>query len=214
MPYRQTFFVNNNFYHIFNRGVEKRIIFKSNPDYQRFLATAYYYQFAGPKPKFSTHTRFRQQDFHAKPRIVEIVCYCLMPNHFHLILRQLKTNGIQEFMKKVLNSYTKYFNTKYKRSGHLFQGAFKDVPIEKDEHLLHLSRYIHLNPYAAGITNKPEQFAYSSYQGYLETPAGEIAAHPILQFFKTTQQYKQFARDQKDYARNLETIKHLLIEEE
>ena len=162
MPYRDTPFLNNNFYHIFNRGVEKRETFSSKRDYERFLQTVYYYQFGGPKPKFSTYTRFRLKNFNENPKIVEINCYCLMPNHFHLLVKQTRDSGIHEFMTKLLNSYTKYYNTKHDRVGHLFQGQFKAVNIKNEYQLLQVSRYIHLNPYVSDLTREYEAYPYSS----------------------------------------------------
>lgn len=213
MPYRQIAFVNHNFYHIFNRGVEKRFIFLSNDDYERFFQTIYYYQFSGPKPRFSTHRRFRFKDFYKNPKIVEVICYCFMPNHFHLLIRQVKDGGIVEFMSKILNSYTKYFNTRHKRIGSLFQGQFKAVAIDSDEQLLHVSRYIHLNPFVAELTKNLDNFSYSSYQEFIEPINNGICVkEPILDFFSTPLNYKKFTNDQEDYALKLKNIEHLLID--
>lgn len=214
MPYRVIQFENQFCYHIFNRGVEKRIIFIDESDYQRFLEILYYYQFSGPKPRFSAHKYFRNQVFDKSPKIVEIISYCLIPNHFHFLIKQLSEGGIQEFIRKISNSYTKYFNTKYKRVGPLFQGNFKGVFIESDELLLHVSRYIHLNPFVAGLTNNIEDFPYSSYQEYLKSTQTKLSnPQIILDFFKTPKDYQSFVNDQKDYAKTLNEIKHLLLEE-
>lgn len=214
MPYRLTPFINENYYHIFNRGVEKRKIFLNDEDYQHFLQTLYYYQFSGPKPRFSTHKRFRSQNFNKNPKIIEIICYCLMPNHFHLLIKQTKTNGTQEFVRKLSNSYTKYFNTKHQRVGHLFQGTFKAVPVETDEQLIHVSRYIHLNPYVSGLTKDLETFPYSSYKDFVqETKNGLCNPELILNLFKNTKNYKEFVKDQQGYASELERIKHLIIDD-
>lgn len=184
-------------------------------DYQRFLQTLYYYQFDGPKPRFSTHNRFKIKDFSHNPKIVEIICYCLLPNHFHLLLRQLKAGGIQEFLSKVLNSYTKYFNTKTNRIGPLFQGQFKAVLVENDEQLLHLSRYIHLNPFVSELTKEWENFPYSSFPEFINLSSNSVCTTGhILNFFKGSQAYKDFVKDHASYAQELEKIKHLLIEEE
>lgn len=215
MPYRLTPFINDSYYHLFNRGVEKRIIFSNEQDYQRFLKTLFYYQFSGPKPQFSTRDRFKNNAFRNNPKIIEIICYCLMPNHFHLLIKQLKDRGIQEFMQKVTNSYTKYYNTKHRRVGHLFQGAFKAVTVEKEEQLLHVSRYIHLNPYAAGITNHLENYIYSSYPHYIGLSEDKLCESKIvLDLFKNTSEYKEFVTVREDYARELEQIKHCLLDSE
>lgn len=215
MPYRITPLVNDSFYHIYNRGVEKRKIFMEDKDYQRFLQTIYYYQFSGPKPRFSTHKRFKIKDFDKSPKIVEIVCYCLMPNHFHLLLKQLKNNGIQEFLSKITNSYTKYFNTKNKRVGSLMQGQFKAVSVETDEQLVHLSRYIHLNPFVAEITKDWENFPYSSIREFTRNAIFSICVtDTILNFFTSLAKYKSFIADHQAYALELSKIQHLLIDED
>lgn len=215
MPYRITPFVNQSYYHIFNRGINRQPIFSNDRDYQRFLATLNYYQFSGPKSRFSTHQRFRLKDFSNNPKIIEIIAFCLMPNHFHLLLRQLKDNGIVEFISKVLNSYTKYYNAKHRRSGSLLEGEFKAVLIETDEQLIHVSRYIHLNPYVSDLTHDLESFPYSSYQYYLGLDNGNSlipSTQPILEFFNNPKDYQKFIKDHQDYAKELEKIKHLLID--
>lgn len=213
VPYRVTPFVNDSFYHVYNRGVEKRQTFLIERDYQRFLQTLYYYQFSGPKPRFSNRLRFKNKDFDRNPKIVEIVCYCLMPNHFHLLLRQNKDHGIQEFISKLVNSYTKYFNTKHKRIGALFQGQFKAVPIETDEQLIHLSRYIHLNPFVAEITSDWKNFSYSSIQEFIGTTANPFCeTRYILDFFSKSNSYGSFISDHQSYALELGKIQHQLID--
>lgn len=183
-------------------------------DYRRFFQTIHYYQFSGPKPRFSTHRRFRVKDFNKNPKIVEVVCYCLMPNHFHLLLKQVKDHGVHEFLSKITNSYTKYFNTKYKRVGSLLQGQFKAVSIESDEQLVHLSRYIHLNPFVAEITKDWENFSYSSIQEFTGNVTFPICVtEHILNFFNTWDKYQKFIADHQAYALELSKIQHLLIED-
>lgn len=215
MPYRSTPFVSENLYHTFNRGVEKRVIFSSERDYERFIQTLYYYQFSGPKPRFSIYTRFKNKNFDHNPKIVEIVCYCLMPNHFHLLLKQIKDGGIQEFLQKAINSYTKYYNTKYKRVGHLFQGVFKAVLIETDLQLIHLSRYIHLNPFVSNLVENLEYYPYSSYRHFVGSFNDRLSeAEIVLGQFKSNDDYKEFVIGHSDYARELEQLKHSLIDSE
>lgn len=213
VPYRVTPFVNDSFYHVYNRGVEKRQVFLIERDYQRFLQTLYYYQFNGPKPRFSNRLRFKDKNFNKNQKIVEIVCYCLMPNHFHLLLKQLKNGGIQEFLSKAINSYTKYFNTKHRRIGPLFQGQFKAVGVETDEQLLHLSRYIHLNPYVAEITENWKNFPYSSIQEFIGNSVYPICVtRHVLDFFSKLNNYESFVTDYQSYALELGRIKHQLID--
>ena len=211
MPYRFTPLVNDNFYHIFNRGVEKRQIFLTERDYERFLQTLYYYQFSGPKPKFSNKYRFKNKEFDKNPKIVDLLAFCLMPNHFHLLIKQLEDGGTQEFLSKIANSYTKYFNTKHKRVGPLFQGQFKAVLIESDEQLIHVSRYIHLNPYVADITKDWDNFPYSSIRQFTGTSSLQICnTEHLLAFFKDSQSFLSFTKDYESYGRDIHLIKHLL----
>lgn len=215
MPYRSTPLVNENTYHVYNRGVERRLIFSNDRDYQRLLQTLYYYQFEGPKPAFSTHHRFKIKDFSHNPKIVEIQCYCLMPNHFHLIIRQVKENGISEYMRKVVDSYAKYYNTKNRRVGPLFQSVFKAVLVEDDNQLLHLSRYIHLNPFVGNIVSNLEFYQYSSYRYYIGLSSDHLCiTDTVLSNFMRRNDYKEFVEGHGDYARELEIMKHLLFEEE
>ncbi len=136
-----------------------------------------------------------------------------MPNHFHFLIRQIKEGGVTEFISKVSNSYTKYFNTKHKRVGPLFQGEFKAVLIETDEQLLHVSRYIHLNPLVAELVKDLNIFPYSSYR-YFITPEqnSPCVTQPILDFFKNPTEYQAFIDDHSSYAKDLEKIKHMLLD--
>lgn len=213
MPYCLVPFQNQYFYHVYNRGINKQNIFENPGDYERFLKTLDYYQYSDPKPRFSNKNRFKVKDYTANPKIVEIICYCLMPNHFHLLLRQLNDNGIVEFVSKVSNSYTKSRNLKYNRIGPLLQGEFKAVLIENDEQLTHTSRYIHLNPYVADLAKKPEDFPYSSYSSFIGLREVKLCVkEPVLELFHSFNDYKEFIDDHAGYARELESIKHLLID--
>ena len=169
MPRRRVKFVNGGFYHVYNRGLQKQIIFKGKRDYSRFLETVFYYQIENPKPKFSTYHISKLFPIDDTKKIVEILCYCLMPNHFHLLLQQRRDNGVSEFMRRFTHSYVNYRNVKYSLQGPVFQGVFKTVPIETDEQLLHVSRYIHLNPAVASLIEDPELYQWSSCKSYMES---------------------------------------------
>ncbi|MDO8498899.1 MAG: transposase [bacterium] len=213
MPHRFIPFVTGQFYHIYNRGSEKRIIFQSKRDYQRFLKTLEYYQLEGPKPKFSHFPNLVVQELDSSKKMVEIVAYCLMPNHFHLLVKQLRDNGITEFVSKFLNSYTRYFNTKHDRVGPLFQGMVKAVLIETDDQLVHISRYIHLNPLTSFLVKDLAHYKWSSYQDYLDNHSSFCSTDEILGHFKNPQDYQQFILDQVSYAQEIEFIKHQIIDE-
>lgn len=214
MPKRITPFANGYYYHIYNRGVEKRSIFENARDYNRLIKTIKYYQLAGPKPKLSKFLNSSTSKPASGSKLIELTCYCLMPNHFHFLIKQLKEGGITEFVSKLSNSYTKYYNTKHKRVGHLLQGEFKAVLVETDEQFIHLSRYIHLNPIASLLVKDLKDFKWSSYEEYINNSNGLCAKEEILAFFKTPKDYKQFVLDQISYAQELDRIKHITIDDE
>jgi len=214
MPYRITPLVNNEIYHVYNRGVEKRHIFLDNRDFQRFLNTALYYQHAKTTTKFSeTPPRCIQEILNINSaKIVEIFCYCLMPNHIHFMLKQIKDDGISIFMSKLTNSYTKYFNTKNKRVGPLFQGQFKAKLVENDDQLIHLSRYIHLNPLSSGIVKNLNDYQWSSYNEYVSKSDEVCNKSLILNMFESKNKYHKFITDYSDYSLSLEIIKKITLD--
>ena len=211
MPSRIIPFVNNEFYHTYNRGVAKMQIFNNFYDYHRFLKTMLYYSLEGPKPKFSIFAP-TSLSLNQSKKIVDIVCYCLMPNHFHFLLQQKKEGGITEFLSKLSNSYTKYFNIKNKRIGPLLQGNFKSVYVETNEQLIHLSRYIHLNPLVGYVTKDLGNYRWSSYLEYVNTNKNICSKEIILNQFSYSLTYKQFVLNQEDYGKNLEMINHQLVD--
>lgn len=223
MPPRETPLVNNFIYHIINRGNNSIPIFINNYDYQKFIQIMLYYQ----KPQtlrlskllqLPKSQRIKLKNFPQSNQtfLVEIIAYCLMPNHFHLLLKQTQNNGITTFMRLVQNSYCHYFNTKWNRKGTLFEGRFKSVLVETDEQLLHLSRYIHLNPYSSFLVKDVPslmEYKYSSLPEYLKMTASEICQKQIiLDQFPTINDYKNFVLNQADYQRTLDQIKHQTLE--
>ena len=214
MASRKIPFVNGEYYHVFNRGVAKMPIFHNAHDFRRFTKTMLYYQKDGIKPRFS-FTTDKALDISAFPNNVSLICYCLMPNHFHLLVKQEKEGGITEFISKLSNSYTKYYNTKRKRIGPLFQGEFKAVHIQTTEQLLHLSRYIHLNPLIGYVTKALPLYKWSSYHEYINNNGVIKICEKsiILNQFKTIEAYKVFITDHEKYARELEIIKHQLLDD-
>lgn len=220
---RKFIFANEEIYHVFNRGVEKRPTFITTRDYQRGIQTLGYYRYQNPQVRFSHFLNlskeaqtFAIENLQKLNKLIDVLAYCLMPNHFHFLLRQTQENGISKFVANFTNSYTKYFNTKNKRTGHLFQGAFKAVRIESDEQLIHVSRYIHLNPVSSYLVTPSEldNYAWSSYPNYVGlNQTEEIEAETILNYFSNKNPYKSFVLDQVNYRQNLETIEHLLLEE-
>lgn len=213
MPYKQAVFANGEYYHIFNRGVEKRQIFLVKRDYQRFLETLIYYQNVNPPVRFSFSQMSSAPKRSREKKLVEIICYTLMPTHFHLLLRQVVENGITTLVSKISNSYTKFFNTKYKRVGSLFSGPFKAVRIEDDEQLLHVNRYIHLNPLIDFLIKDLRFYPYSSYLEYLSISQTKICdKEPIFSHFKSISDYENFVLDREDYGRKIKQIERVLLE--
>jgi putative transposase len=144
---RKVIFAEGEFYHIYNRGVDKRRIFMSAAEYKRFLA--YLYFLNDTERRRYEYSLKTDQIWEAEPpksRLVAIGAYCLMPNHFHLYLTPLVEGGISKFMQRVLTAYTMFFNEKHERSGVLLQGAFKAQHVSDDVYARYLFSYIHLNP--------------------------------------------------------------------
>ena len=136
-----------------------------------------------------------------------------MPNHFHFLLKQLEDNGISWFMQHLINSYVHYLNIRHDRLGPLFQGRFKNVLVDSDNQLLHLSRYIHLNPLVSNLITDLNQYTWSSYPRYIFGDRDDLLEPEfILGNFKTGEDYKRFVLDQIDYTESLERLKHLILE--
>lgn len=174
MPKKNTIktYIKGGIYHIYNRGVEKRIIFFDDQDYKVFLRFLKDILMVPPDKKGnlkeftlkgSTFKGISRQPLNLHKQL-ELLAYCLMPNHFHLLIKQTNEKVIKQFMHSLCTRYSMYFNKKYKRVGSLFQGVYKAVLVMDDNYLLHLSRYIHLNPtiYTKNLIN-----TYSSYADYL-----------------------------------------------
>lgn len=221
--YRKVVFTNEQIYHAYNRGVEKRPVFTNKREYVRALDTIKLYRFADLPIRLSKFlvipAKERDELFkeivEKHKKLVDILAFCLMPNHFHFLLRQKQNGGVSTFVSNVTNSYTKYFNVKHQRVGALFQGIFKAVWVEDEDQLLHLSRYIHLNPVSSFLI-KPEalqDYTWSSYSEYLGRSNGTICdTKTVLSFFPSIEKYMEFVMDQVSYAQELEKIKHNTLE--
>lgn len=202
MPSKNTvkIYYENSYFHVYNRGVEKRIIFIDEQDCQVFLHYLKLYlsskneieksvTFGNTKAKFVNLNLEKE---------VELLVFSLMPNHFHLLLKQYSIDGITKLLKRITTSYVMYFNKRYKRVGPLFQGIFKACPVESDEYLLHLSRYIHLN--STKLQTNIDFASFSSYQYYNKTKeASWIKPAEILAYFKKRESgkftYTAFVQD-------------------
>jgi len=159
-------FSNGAVYHIYNRGVDKRTIFSDASDYSRFIDGIVAFNEVGRKAVQSlSHIAKRIVNEHP---YVRTICYCLMPNHFHLMLEQVESGGISEYMRRLGTGYTKYFNKRNERSGRLLESAYKIKRIETTDQFNHLSRYIHLNPLKlAGIDLNKERIRWNQAEAIL-----------------------------------------------
>ncbi len=218
---RTIILANQQIYHVYNRGVERRMVFTGKREYERMMMTLWFYRHTDAGSTLSAYLNLsteERQVFAAslvkKSMRVSILAYCLMPNHFHLILRQEVTHGISRFVANVSNSYTKFFNIKRARVGPLFQGTFKAVLVETDEQFRHLTRYVHLNPVSSFLI-KPEElesYSWSSYGEYLGKATSPLCDIKQVKALTSLAHYRSFILDQAAYQQELEKIKHLSLE--
>lgn len=206
------------YYHILNRGMSKQLIFHDDTDRARFLFLILYFQspsvlknISRPAKYFVKHRVFNTENESIKEitnnRFVELTSFCLMPNHFHLTVKEVEENGIARYMQRVLNGYTKYYNTKYSKSGHLFQGPYKAVHVKDNNQLLYLSSYVHRNPREIKEWfNKELKYQWSSYQDYVN----KNRFKELLVFNIITEQYKNIS----EYDKFVKTSTAKLLKEE
>ena len=186
---------NGEYYHVYNRGVDKRVVFTSKQDINRFIKSLVKFNTKKPTGSLFRLARLKKSNLDTKIEpLVEIVAYCLNPNHYHLILRQVEEGGISEFMKRVNGGYTYYFNEQNDRSVALFQGRFKSKRIGADEYLKHLSVYISLNDKVHNVRGSTSH--KSSWNEYIGKSKYHICKKDIvLDQFKTLADYKKFAQE-------------------
>lgn len=205
MPRRENISIGE-YYHLYNRENKKQNLFGEEKDWIRFLFLILYLQspanfnnIGRSVSFFVQHRRFNipkeiESDI-IKNRHVELINFCLMPNHFHITAREIKEGGISKYLQRIQIAYTKYLNIKYGESGHLFQGAFHSVHIKDNEQLLHLSAYIYRNPREIpGWKNKEVDYIWSSYYDYVEENRwGEFLKREIiLDQFSNKKEYRDF----------------------
>ena len=214
--------VTGEYYHVYNRGVARQPVFLTKRDYERFRLSLEYYRFRDPPLRLShclqlsqpDQTRLTQQGDKMSQRLVSVTSFVLMPNHFHLLVQQAADNGISTFVSRVVNSYTRYFNVRHDRVGPLFQGAFKVVRVETDAQLIHLSRYIHLNPVASHVIKAAAWLTYpwSSLPEFCQGQSAWLDLKPVLAHFASPGAYKTFVSDYADYTKTLKRVTHLALE--
>lgn len=199
---RKISFANGEYYHIYNRGVDKRDVFCNSEDYTKFLVSmkifnnlSSYEQRAVIKNNASNKelsSRNLELSSLLESKLVEIVCYCLNPNHYHLLLKQTGDDGIRMFMHKIGTSFTNYFNQKNDRSGSLFQGPFKAILIDTNEYLLWLSAYINGNASIHRLSDA-RNYKWCSYPDYLGSRAGVLCSREaIMSNFADEKEYENY----------------------
>ena len=221
MPYRRIVFAPNEVYHILNRGVAGLPIFNTDRKHSRFMELVDYYRF-DTSLSFShfnrlekeKRTEFLQNMKSDNKKLIEIYAFCLIPNHFHFLVKQLEERGIPKFLSNIQNAYARFYNLRNERKGPLFEAMFKGVRIENDEQLLHVSRYIHLNPSSSFLVEigNLDTYEWSSLPVYLDKTDSDLVNKDfVLKIFGNKNKYKDFVYNQAEYQRSLEKMKHLTL---
>jgi putative transposase len=203
MPQRAVPLIANEYYHVYNRGNNRQAIFLERENYVFFLRCMRKYLLGADQ----TSEVFKTSDV-----CTTVVAYCLMPNHFHLLVCP-HGDDLSRRMRRLSISYTKAMNKRYNRVGALLQGQFQAAHVDRDDYLLHLSRYIHLNPVDAGLVRNPEDWEFSSYRDYLGLRAGTLPTpESVLEQFPTSEGYRDFVQAYSLHDRQI--IAHLLSEDD
>lgn len=196
---RKTVFVQKEYYHIYNRGVDKRNIFTEPKELLRFLKSVKEFNTVELLDSIAENERRTNRELNSRPKkLVNIVAYCLNQNHFHFILEPLVNEGVQKFMHRLSTGYTNYFNKKHKRSGALFQGRYKAKHISSNEYLLHLGVYVNLNNLVHKGMNKEwmTKLPFSSFDEYKGITKDQICKKDILlDQFKNQAEFIKFCKD-------------------
>ncbi|MBI2611860.1 transposase [Candidatus Gottesmanbacteria bacterium] len=199
MPAKNTtkIYIENGYYHVYNRGVEKRDIFLDNQDYSSLLYLLKYYLIP---PRIDD----RKQNKKSLNKEIKLLAFCLMPNHYHLLIKQFSSTGMTKLLRAIWTNYVAYFNEKYNRVGGLFQGKYKAALVDNEMYLIHLTSYIHQNPRELNRvgpwsgSDPLQNYPYSSYAYYLESKTADwIDANEILSYFRSPKNI--YSRDYLSY---------------
>jgi len=220
---RTKIYVDNTYYHVYNRGVEKRDIFLDDQDYGVFLSYLKFYLMPpedpndprGPSPRLSPSQQL--SNHHGK---ISLIAYCLMPNHFHLLIRQADKDSMTNFLRALATRYSMYFNKRYIRVGSLFQGRYKAVLVDNEMQFLYLTKYIHRNPLDL-FDYTPDNlldYSYSSYRNYTGiTHQDWIDPSDIIYRYSNTDPhstYQSFVEEFKEISTEIETLGNLTLDKE
>jgi putative transposase len=224
MALRKEPIVKGEIYHIFNKTVGSEKIFVSKRLLDRAIETIKFYAFDNLDMRYSHYARLTSEDknlfwdntIENNTKRISIFTFSLMPNHFHFLAKEIKEKGISSFIGNFQNSIAKFYNTRNKRPGAIFQSGFKAVRIENDEQFVHVARYIHLNPLTSFLIKNPEDlkiYPGTSFPDYLGTRDLKIINKEfLLNFFPSIEKMVEFTFNQVDYQRKLAKIKALAIE--
>ena len=216
--YQYNKFIKGSIFHVCNKSIANFGIYKDPKNISRFLKAIDYLNNTKKNLSLTKYLRSiknKKNQFNLlipKPnQIVKIIAYCLMPDHYHLLIKLLKDNSLSKYISDLENSFSRYFNIKFKRKGPIWQSRFRSVEITTDEQLLHVSRYIHLNPTTAELVKKPEDWRFSSYREYINNKKilKEIMTEITI---NNPSRYEKFCEDQIDYQRKLKKIKKLILD--
>ena len=207
-------FAPGNYYHVFNRGNGKNNIFLDPQDYGIFIHRVmenFFPENEPPKELSSLDLKYHRKKLPAEA--FSLICYCLMPNHFHFLIRQNGNVKISKLIQKLCTGYAKYFQKKYEHTGHLFQGAFKAINVENESYLMWLSAYIHQNPGVGGIVENLEDYPYSSYPDYIGKRNENLCSKDIILVkFKNADDYKKFVEDSGPLIAQRKDIQSLFLD--
>ena len=211
-------FAPDHYYHVFNRGVGKMDIFQDEEDYKFFLFRLKEYLFPktedAPLVRGASSVSRRGYIRKALPQgAFRLICYCLMPNHFHFLIMQDTELSISKLMSKVCTGYSMYFNKKYERTGTLFQDQYKAVLVDSDAYLLWLSAYIHNNPHAAGFVKNLQDWQWSSYPDYTGLRQGILCDKEIiLKISGPSKTYSDFTHQALKKIKEKKDLENLLLD--
>ncbi len=192
------------YYHVYNRGNGKSGVFLDGQDFGFFLLRL--------KQNLFPDEKIRNRIQPLPPNSFSLISYCLMPNHFHLLLRQNSNIPTTKLLTKVCTSYSMYFNKKYNHVGHVFQDQYKQINIDDDSYLVWLSLYIHQNPKVAGIVNNPVDYPWSSCASFVGTENNPLCDKEIIATRYSNAQYLDLLNGSYEAIKNKKEIEHLLLD--
>ncbi|MEK7504323.1 MAG: transposase [Patescibacteria group bacterium] len=227
MANRKIPFATGEYYHLYNRGIDKRNVFSNQKDLNRFFQSMIEFNTTKPIGSIYENSFVKSGQLggetsklkNKNKKLVNFVAYCLNSNHYHFIIKQTQERGIEKFMQRLGTGYTMYFNEKEKRSGSLFQGVFKSLHINTNEYLLHLSAYVNLNDRVHQLGSETSKLVKSSWREYIGDDKKEFCKKDIiLGQFRNTEDYKTFTKESlagildRRYEKEIPNMKEFLLE--